>query len=181
MIPFFTPTKILNSLILMQIVKEGPLHGYALTAAIEEKFGWKPSQTAVYNSLKSMENENMVSVEEKIEKGRVQKIYSITEHGQKYFEESRQKMKEQIMNNLSQLFSLAQMVNDIENLEESEVLQQSIQSIIKNIRAIFSLLLILIRTAPKETQVVIENTLKTLEKIAKNFDIQFLEEENMSG
>ncbi|NPE07945.1 MAG: PadR family transcriptional regulator [Asgard group archaeon] len=64
MFPIFSPTKILDSLILMQILREGPLHGYALSNCIEEKFGWKPSQTAIYNSLKSMENENLVTSEE---------------------------------------------------------------------------------------------------------------------
>ena len=40
--------KVLDSLLLMQIVHKGPSHGYALGADIEEKFGWKPSQTAIY-------------------------------------------------------------------------------------------------------------------------------------
>ena len=34
--PIFSPTKMLDSLILMQIVFEGPQHGYALAASIEE-------------------------------------------------------------------------------------------------------------------------------------------------
>lgn len=180
MFPIFSPTKMLDSLILMQIVREGPLHGYALTSLIDEKFGWKPSQTAVYNSLKSMENENLVTVKEKIEKGRTQKIYSITEQGQQFFEETQQCMKKHMMKNLFQFFSFVQMVGEIDNLEESEAFQQCIKSIMENMQSISRMLLLLIREAPKETQAVIENTLTSLRKIATKFDIQFLEEENMS-
>ena len=175
---FFSPTKILDSLILMQIVREGPLHGYALTALIEENFCWKPSQTAVYNSLKSMENENMVSSEEKIEKGRVQKIYSITEKGQQFFEETQQKMKKRMMKNFSQFISFAQKVGEIENSEESEALQQNIHSIIKDMSKISRMSFLLLREAPEETQAVIENTLTSLKKIVKKYDIQYEEEEN---
>ena len=97
----FSPTKMLDHLILMQLIKEGPLHGYALAAAFEEHFGWKPSQTAVYNALKSMESENLVTAEERIEKGRAQKIYAVTEKGQKHYEETLEIMRKQMMKNFS--------------------------------------------------------------------------------
>ena len=99
------------------------MHGYALTSSIEEKYGWKPSQTAVYNSLRSLESEKMVSIEERIEKGRAQKVYSITKRGRQSFEETRKEMKNHIMKKFTQFLSFAQMMGDTENLEESEILK----------------------------------------------------------
>jgi len=178
MFPIFSPTKILDSLILMQIVKDGPLHGYALASLIEEKFCWKPSQTAVYNSLKSMESEKLVTVEERIEKGRVQKIYSITKEGRKVFEETHRKLRKQMMKNFSQFFSYVQMLGDIENLEESKAFQKRIQTTLENMKDISRLTLFLLREAPEETEKIIENTLASLRKIALKYDIQLQVEEN---
>ncbi|MHA1155170.1 MAG: PadR family transcriptional regulator [Candidatus Heimdallarchaeota archaeon] len=178
MIPTFSPTKILDSLILMQIVLEGPMHGYALTSSIEEKYGWKPSQTAVYNSLRSLESEKMVSIEERIEKGRAQKVYSITKRGRQSFEETRKVMKKHMMKNFSQFLSFAQMVGDIENLEESEIFQKRLCAISENMRRIQLLIMMLAKEAPTETETLIENTLTSLKNLAKEFDIKYQEEEN---
>ena len=173
--PIFSPTKMLDSLILMQIVFEGPQHGYALAASIEEDFGWKPSQTAVYNSLKSMESEELVKVEEKIESGRVQRIYSITKKGREVFKERGKKMREHMMKNMSQFYSFMQKIGEVTTLEESEAYQKRIHTILESLRRISHLTLILQRGAPKETQEVIENTLAALRKIAKKHDIEFQE------
>ncbi len=177
MIPIFSPTKALDSLILMQIVMKGPLHGYALASSIEEKFGWKPSQTAVYNSLKSMESNDMVTFEERIESGRAQKIYSITQKGRQFFEETQQQMKKHMTKNFSQFFSFMQMVGDIEKSEESEAFQQRIQTTLEKLKSISCMTLLLLREASKETQAIIENTLSSLNKIAAKFNIQIPEEE----
>lgn len=176
MFPIFSPTKILDNLILMLIMKKGPQHGYAITSIIEEKSGWKPSQTAVYNSLKSMENENLVVVEERIEKGRAQKIYSVTEKGKQYFEETHQNMRKQMMKNFSQYFSFVQMVSEIDNQEESEIYQQSIESIIENMRIVYQILPLTLKEAPIETKVVFENTLNSLRKIATEYKIEIEKE-----
>lgn len=178
MIPIFSPTKALGSLILMQIAKDGPLHGYALASSIEEKFGWKPSQTAVYNSLKSMESDNLVTSEERIENGRVQKIYSITEKGRLFSEDTRENMKKHMMKSFSQFVSFMQMVDEIENSEESEIFQQKIHTTFVTMRRISSLIPLLLRQTPNETQTVIEKTLSSLSKIAAKLNIQVPEEEN---
>ncbi|MBN1330570.1 MAG: PadR family transcriptional regulator [Candidatus Heimdallarchaeota archaeon] len=180
MFPVFSPTKVLDSLILMQIVSEGPLHGYAITALLEERFDWKPSQTAVYNSLKSMESENLVRAEEKIEKGRVQKIYSITDYGKEFFNETQQKIRKHMSENFSQFFSLVQMVGEITNSEESAVMQASIQAIIENMRKTSRIILLLVRVAPKETQKILEDTLLSLSKLAASLDIQILGDDTLN-
>ena len=174
--PIFSPTKMLDSIILMHIVKEGPLHGYALVASIEEHFGWKPSQTAIYNSLKSMESEEKIEVEEKIESGRVQKIYSITKKGRESVKEIRKHMKEHMMNNMLQFFSFIQQVGEFESLEESELFQKRVHVTLENLRSIPPITMMLFRTAPKETQEVIENTVESLKKLAKKHEIDFSEE-----
>ncbi|MHA1243197.1 MAG: PadR family transcriptional regulator [Candidatus Heimdallarchaeota archaeon] len=173
----FPPTKLLDSLILMQIVSEGPLHGYALTALIEEKMGWKPSQTAVYNSLKSMEQENLVTSEEKIEKGRVQKIYSITTKGQQMFNETHKKMRDNMAKNFSQFVSFAQMVSEIDDPEKSEAIHNSIQTIRESMCGIPQLITPLLREAPQEVQKVMEDLIASLKIIAKKHNIKIEEEE----
>jgi len=175
MLPQFSPTKMLDHLILVILVRRGPIHGYAITAIMEEKSGWKPSQTAVYNALKSMESETLVTVEERIEKGRAQKIYAVTKKGQKYYEETTQIMRKQMTKNLSQFFSLAQMVGEMSNEEESETYRDSIQSIITNMQILVQLLPLIIREAPKETKAVIESTLQSLRKIAAEHNIELEE------
>lgn len=173
--PIFSPTKMLDSLILMQIVFEGPQHGYALASSIENDFGWKPSQTAIYNSLKSMESEELVKAEEKIESGRVQRIYSITKKGREVFKERGKRMREHMMKNMSQFYSFMQKVGDVVTMEESESYQKRIHTILENLRRISHLTLMLQREVPKETQEIIENTLASLKKIAKKQDIDYSE------
>ncbi len=177
MFPIFSPTKILDSLILMQIVTEGPLHGYALASSIEEKFGWKPSQTAVYNSLKSMENENIIVAEERIEKGRAQKIYSLTDYGKQFIDETQCMMKEHMKENFSQFFSFVQMIGEIENIEESKAIQESIHHIFENMKRISQLTMLLVKDASKEAQAVIEDTFISLKKIAEKYNVPFKTEE----
>jgi DNA-binding PadR family transcriptional regulator len=163
----------------MQIVVEGPLHGYGLSNCIEEKFGWKPSQTAIYNSLKAMESENLVTSEERIEKGRVQKIYSITKQGRKSFEETHQLMRKQMMKNFSQFFSFVQVLGELTTQEDTEAFQKKIQTILEHLKDISRLTLLLLREAPEETQKIVEDTLASLKEIAAKHDVQIdLEEKN---
>jgi len=180
MFPIFSPTKILDSLILMQILVEGPLHGYGLSNCIEEKFGWKPSQTAIYNSLKSMENENLVTSQERIEKGRVQKIYSITKEGRESFEETHRLMRKQMMKNFSQFFSFVQMLGEFSTREESEAFQKKIQTILESLKDISRLTLLLLREAPEETQEIVKRTLTSLKEIASKHNVQLNLEEKMN-
>ncbi len=177
MSPVFSPTKVLDSIILMQLEIDGPLHGYALASAFEAKFGWKPSQTAIYNSLKSLEQDELVSVEEKIDSGRVQKIYTITKKGRSTQEEVHQHMKERMMKNFAQVFSFMQMLIDSESSEETKTYQDTIQSVFQNFQSISRLTFMVLKEDPAKTQVIIEKTLKSLKKLATELDIDFQEEE----
>ena len=175
--PFFAPTKILDSLILMQIVKEGPLHGYALTHLIEEKTGWKPSQTAVYNALKSLESENFITAEEKIESGRVQKTYSITRKGRNFFKETHENMKNQMRKNFSQFLSFAQVVGETDNTENSEEIQEKVQNISEKMRCIYFTSILLLKKAPEETEAIINETVVSIRKIAQKYGVNMQEDD----
>ncbi|NHJ04581.1 MAG: PadR family transcriptional regulator [Candidatus Heimdallarchaeota archaeon] len=177
MIPFFSPTKILDNIILVHLVMEGPLHGYGLASSIEVKMGWKPSQTSIYNSLKSMESENLVTVEENIEKGRVQRIYSITDKGREVYNETKEMMRKHMVNNLSQFFSFVQMLSEMANKEESEIIQQYLQTIIESMQGINRLVFLLVREAPEEVNELLKSTFTSLIRIAKKHDIQVKDEE----
>lgn len=177
MFSIFSPTKLLDQLILMQIVTKGPLHGYALTAAIEEKFNWKPSQTAVYNSLKSLEGEGYVISSEKIESGRLQKIYSLTDKGKEHIAKTHQKIRAQMMNNFKQFFSIAQLVNEVENKEESDVLQQNIHDITNDFMRMGQLSVLLVQKAPKELQKFINDVRSSLEELAEKYDVKLSKDE----
>ena len=114
----------------------------------------------------------LVSIEERIEKGRAQKVYSITKRGRQSFEETQKEMKKQMMKNFTQLLSFAQMVVDIENIEESEILQKRICAFTETMRSIQLMIMLLAKEAPKETETIIEDTLTSLKNLAKEFDIK---------
>ena len=83
-----------------------------------------------------------------------------------------------MMKNFAQFLSFAQMVGDIENIEESEIFQKRICAITEKMRSIQLMIMLLAKEAPTETETIIENTLKSLKDLAKKFDIKFQEEEN---
>ncbi|OLS31230.1 MAG: hypothetical protein HeimAB125_16710 [Candidatus Heimdallarchaeota archaeon AB_125] len=174
--PIIPPTKILDSLLLMQIALKGPSHGYALATCIEEKFEWKPSQTAIYNALKSMESDGLVTSEERIESGRVQKIYSITKNGKKQSEETHQHMKMHMMKSFTRFFSFMQMVGNIESSDESKAFQQRMHDSLENMRNISFIALLLLKEVPKETEKVIEEFLLSLKEIAEKNKIDLPKE-----
>lgn len=173
--PIIPPTKVLDSLLLMQIVHEGSSHGYAIGVEIEEKFGWKPSQTAIYNSLKSLEEEGLVTSKENIESGRVQKIYSATKKGVASFDETNKKMKEHMKKNFKRFFSVMQMLGDIGSSSESEEMQQLIHDTLENTRRSSDLIITLLKEAPEETGKLVEEHLNSLKKIAEKFNIKIPE------
>ena len=177
MSPVSPPTKILDSLILMQLEIEGPLHGYGLATTFEEKFSWKPSQTAIYNSLKAMEQENLVEYEEKIESGRVQKIYAITKKGKDCINETHKLMKENMIKNFVRMSSVMQMLVDSGQTKEAESIQKAVHEVFKSFREISLLTIKLIQKEPETTQRIIAQTLDSLKKIASDYNIEFKEDE----
>lgn len=64
---------------LLSILSEGPGHGYEIIQRIEEKTGgaWKPSPGSVYPTLQMLQDEGLVTVEERDGK----RIFSLTDEG----------------------------------------------------------------------------------------------------
>ena len=70
--------------LLLEILKEGPRHGYEIINGLEGKFrGYRPSPGSVYPTLQMLEEGGFLTSEERDGK----KIYTITEAGLKLLEE----------------------------------------------------------------------------------------------
>lgn len=70
--------------LLLEMLKEGPRHGYEIISALESRFrGYRPSPGSVYPTLQMLEEDGFVTSEEIDGK----KVYTITEAGLKLLEE----------------------------------------------------------------------------------------------
>jgi DNA-binding PadR family transcriptional regulator len=82
---FDNPTRAsLNYLVLM-LLRSSPKHGYMLLQDIEKhtEGGWKPSHSAIYKLLNSLENEGFISSWEEKDGERARRVYKISENGEK--------------------------------------------------------------------------------------------------
>ncbi|RLI73122.1 hypothetical protein DRO91_03590, partial [Candidatus Heimdallarchaeota archaeon] len=107
------------------------------------------------------------------ESGRVQKIYSITEEGRHVFNEHQEAIRNRILKNFSQFLSFIQMAGEVGNLEESRALQLQIQAILRDMARISRLTFLLLHKKPEKTGMIIQKTLESLEKLAKENNVQF--------
>lgn len=174
----FSPKQVLRSIILSQLVIEGPLHGYALSATIEEKFGWKPSQTAIYNSLKDLEGDNVVSSEERVENGRAQKVYSITEKGQEFLADKKDQIFFTMSKRMSQIIAIMHDFSEIDCNEDEtrHIFESQLES--KGLRKRFDLIPVyyfkLFHIAPDETIEIMEEFIDAFENLAKKHNINIV-------
>ena len=174
----FSPTQIIQSIILSRIVKLGPLHGYALASAIEEKFSWKPSQTTIYNTLKSLESQNAVTVEERVESGRAQKIYSITKEGRTLLSRMKKNLVSSMGNRLSQFLTIMQDFTDMDNFEKSKESQKCQEFFEEEMDLIPLLIFKLLYVAPEETQKILAYTYTSLKNLANKYNVTIEPPEN---
>ena len=87
---FDNPTRAsLNYLVLM-LLRSSPKHGYMLLQDIEKhtEGGWKPSHSAIYKLLNSLENEGFITSWEEKDGERARRVYKITENGEKLIDAS---------------------------------------------------------------------------------------------
>jgi DNA-binding PadR family transcriptional regulator len=109
-------------LIILDILRENELHGYAIAEKIEEYYGIeKPSSGLIYPLLSKLKGEGLVEVCKIGE--REKKIYRITESGLKYLDER----KEDVENAKSMLMKLG----EFHKLGGHELID-SIHELIKN-------------------------------------------------
>jgi len=96
---FENPTRAsLNYLVLM-LLRSSPKHGYMLLQEIERhtEGGWKPSHSAIYKLLNSLEEAGSITSWEEKDGERSRIVYKITEDGERLLEAS-EKMYELYMN-----------------------------------------------------------------------------------
>ncbi|UYP45501.1 hypothetical protein NEF87_001786 [Candidatus Lokiarchaeum ossiferum] len=167
-LPLFSKKGLLNSLILFILRHKGPSHGYALSQCLEEKFGWKTSQTSIYNTLKDMESNNLVSCEEQIKNGRNQKIYSISDTGLQFMRKTKNQQKHEFKKTISKLLVLTQQYGENEFDVESNMLED----LMLKLRQINDHSLTLMSNAPIETQEILLGTINSLEELANQNDIK---------
>jgi DNA-binding PadR family transcriptional regulator len=96
---FENPTRAsLNYLVLM-LLRSSPKHGYMLLQEIERhtEGGWKPSHSAIYKLLNTLEEAGSITSWEEKDGERSRIVYKITEDGERLLEAS-EKMYELYMN-----------------------------------------------------------------------------------
>lgn len=96
---FENPTRAsLNYLVLM-LLRSSPKHGYMLLQEIERhtEGGWKPSHSAIYKLLNSLEEDGSITSWEEKDGERTRIVYKITDEGEKLLEAT-EKMYELYMN-----------------------------------------------------------------------------------
>jgi DNA-binding PadR family transcriptional regulator len=84
-------------LLLLKILSEKPLHGYALMKEVEELLGARPSPGSIYPLLREMLREGLVEVRVTGSRGRIVKTYYITEKGRQYLESRRGELEEIVL------------------------------------------------------------------------------------
>ena len=166
---FFSPRKLLKGLILLQMEKEGAIHGYGLANLIEEKYDWKPNQSTIYNILKSLESNGWVSSDKKIKNSRIQKIYSLTQKGQKNLQHVKDKFQEQMLKRLAHTFLFMRNINEDDNFDENE--HADLMEIINLIGEVFYASLIISKSQKEAVFEILNKTKKDLEQIASTYDI----------
>lgn len=78
-------------LLVLEVLKERPMHGYEVGKAIAQLFGglYEPSPGVVYPNLQWLEDEGMVQSVRRAGK----KIYRVTESGKSFIEEGSEELK----------------------------------------------------------------------------------------
>jgi len=87
-LPLFAPPKRERGTLkfaALMVLKEQPLHGYAIIKAIEEKCGYSPSPGVVYPTLQMLEDQGYVVMTQQENK----KVYALTDEGRRCLEEHR--------------------------------------------------------------------------------------------
>ena len=85
-VPLFAPSKRERGTLkyaALMVLKEQPLHGYAIIKAIEEKYGYPPSPGVVYPTLQMLEDQGYVVMTQQENK----KVLTLSDEGRRYLEE----------------------------------------------------------------------------------------------
>lgn len=162
---FKFPQKLLQKFILEVLNERGAMHGYALSAELEQ-LGWKSSQTAVYNVLRALEAEEAVCLEERKENGRLQKIYSITPAGKAKMEAGQKKMRDEMLKLTAMIIGMLQGIGRNDDRDE-------LRSAMVDFWNFAKMALMVLRTAPEECHAIISTAFASIRQLAEEKHIQF--------
>ena len=89
--------------LLLEVLKEGPRHGYEIISELENRFrGYRPSPGSVYPTLQMLEEGGFVTSEEVDGK----KVYTITDAGLKLLEERGERRFEEASPEMKEAFAI---------------------------------------------------------------------------
>lgn len=170
MTPIVFQKNLLNTLILFLLHHKGPMHGYAIAQCLEEKFDWKTSQTTIYNILKILESDDLLTVEEQTKNGRIQKIYAISDAGLAHLKKTKHAQARQFKKMVSKLLVLMYRYKENEISSEEEVANDILDDLMPKLKDIYDCSMSLMETAPKETLHILKRTLEQLQSLATEKD-----------
>jgi len=82
-------------LLILQFIQTQPTWGYKIIKKTQEKYGVKLRHGALYPMLNTLETKGFITSRKELEKGRIRKIYEITQGGKKLLEAYHGFLKEQ--------------------------------------------------------------------------------------
>ncbi len=165
----------LDEMIVFLIKQNGIIHGYGITQIFEEKFHWSPSQTAIYNVLKILTEKKVIQFQEKIEKGRVQKLYSLTDFGLQEFDKNKEIFMAKMMNRLVNIQKLIQNFTVMGSMKNPEENQKFISLFLRDMHKFSCISFPLLKVAPNEVHQIIKTALASLQELATKHGIDPLE------
>ena len=79
-------TKNLLDVQLLRLIEAEPMWGYKIKKTVENEFGIRLRHAALYPMLNHLEREGLVSSQRQQERGRIRKVYALTEKGKVFLE-----------------------------------------------------------------------------------------------
>lgn len=68
--------------LVLRLLKNKPMHGYAIILAIRDLYGYYPAPSAIYPRLSTFERKKYVKSKLEAQNGKLRKVYSITPEGE---------------------------------------------------------------------------------------------------
>lgn len=112
-----------TSILILLILGKHPCYGYLIIKEIKHytKGVWKPSLSTIYPILQDLKTQGVIKCTEKIESGRLQKIYEITNKGEEILKKLLQKLQLMIDSMVSLVFSTLGLSEDSNDFYDKEV------------------------------------------------------------
>lgn len=83
---------------ILKLVNVEPMWGYMIKKRFKDDFGVKLRHGALYPTLNALERKGFLTSQKQKQRGRMRKVYNITERGKEYLKVYHSILKEQIKN-----------------------------------------------------------------------------------